>query len=89
MTASSTQWQVTIDRIDVTGVVGTVAPASALLPEIEAAVRAAIVDVKLPAGRSMRAVVQVDASALGSAGDIAQAVGGAVAKAVQGGALHG
>ena len=89
MSASAHQWQVTIDRLVVTGVDCPVPPPGELQPLIEAAVRAAVADAALPAGRSMRAAVQVQVPALGHAGAIAQAVGGAVAQAVHGGPRRG
>ena len=82
---SRVEWQVRIDRVVVTGVEGPAPAATELRPLIDAVVRAAA----LPAGRSMRAAVQVQAPALGGAGAVAQAVGGAVGQALRGGRGHG
>jgi hypothetical protein len=81
---SRVEWQVRVDRIVVNGVEGPAPSVAELQPLIEAAVRAAVAEAALPAGRSMHASVQVQAPVIGGAGAVAHAVGGAVAQAVGG-----
>jgi hypothetical protein len=86
---TKTTWHLQIDRIVVTGVVGSMSNPSRLHALIEAAVTHAVEGDLLPAGRMARTSVQVDAPALGSDVGIAQAVGAGISQVLRGGRSHG
>ncbi|MGF6289678.1 hypothetical protein [Paraburkholderia youngii] len=71
----------TIDRVIVTASVAT-PNVTALEALIEAEVRAALSDASLPAVRTVKAQVSVNAPALDSAASIARAIGIGVSQAV-------
>ena len=85
----SRRYVVHIGRVVVREVSGAPSAGSNLRGLIEAALAAALAEAPLPAGRSGRTAVQVQAPLLQSDGGIAHAIGSGVAQALQGGASHG
>jgi hypothetical protein len=83
--AANTTWQVNIDRVVVTGVAPGFTDAAALRDLVERRIAGMAEREVLPAGRTMRASVSLEARSLGSPDAIAQAVADGVARALGGG----
>lgn len=78
----ATSWQLHIDRVVVTGVTGRMPDSAELRALIEQHVVEAATAAALPAGRAVRASVQIDARSLSGGEAIARAVASGVSQAV-------